>query len=544
MINATKNKIIKALNILGKYQKSSLKKIELIKILEELYNEENIVHLTYIINYNMYNLLKELVNANDGIYVDIEKEDEVNLLYNILIILEPVKIETKFYIRFEDGMKERIKKIINEENEKIIKEHQKIANLVINIVETYGIIQVDYELVNMLNNLLNEEIDVEELIELLFYHLDLRRKTFIPESSEDLFLTSNEIFDPQAIIDERRKRNLDYKEYTIDELKCKNREALINCDEAKKILSFLKKKKFENPEGLVRAYIYDIMTSTEINIQNFMNVEGLNIEDLDEANEYIQLIMNLHNNIPHYALYGYSPNDLMELCKKELEREKERIQKEKISRNDLCPCGSGKKYKNCCLNKIIQVDFRNEKYLDCIDEEDARMFFKLRNFLFDYTNKKYNINCELEDLTDINDSQPEEVQQIREKLWSDKNIIKEYIKENPNNISKEIIQELENWNEKKINSRFVLYKYEEKYTVLLGKENIYYVKGLRDAIKNLIPENKLPLFVETVLLPFKGQIIYDSYIIQYSMSFGKGIKETFDKQYKEFIKQKKIKYQL
>ena len=544
MINATKNKIIKALNILGKYQKSSLKKIELIKILEELYNEENIVHLTYIINYNMYNLLKELVNANDGIYVDIEKEDEVNLLYNILIILEPVKIETKFYIRFEDGMKEKIKKIINEENEKIIKEHQKIANLVINIVETYGIIQVDYELVNMLNNLLNEEIDVEELIELLFYHLDLRRKTFIPESSEDLFLTSNEIFDPQAIIDERRKRNLDYKEYTIDELKCKNREALINCDEAKKILSFLKKKKFENPEGLVMAYIHDIMISPEINIQNFMNVEGLNIKDLDEANEYIQLIMNLHNNIPHYALYGYSPNDLMELSRKEWEREKEGIKKNKIGRNDLCPCGSGKKYKNCCLNKIIQVDFRNEKYLDCIDEEDARMFFKLRNFLFDYTNKKYNINCELEDLTDINDSQPEEVQQIREKLWSDKNIIKEYIKENPNNISKEIIQELENWNEKKINSRFVLYKYEEKYTVLLGKENIYYVKGLRDAIKNLIPENKLPLFVETVLLPFKGQIIYDSYIIQYSMSFGKGIKETFDKQYKEFIKQKKIKYQL
>lgn len=172
------------------------------------------------------------------------------------------------------------------------------------------------------------------------------------------------------------------------------------------------------------------------------------------------------------------------------------------------------------------------------------MFFKLRNFLFDYTNKKYNINCELKNVDDINNSQPEEVKQIREKLWSDKKIIKEYIKENPNNISKEIIQELENWNEKKINSRFVLYKYEEKYAVLLGKENIYFVKGLKDTIKNMIPENKVPIFVETVLLPFKGQIIYDSYIIQYNISFGKGIKETFDKEYKELIKQKKIKYQL
>ena len=25
---------------------------------------------------------------------------------------------------------------------------------------------------------------------------------------------------------------------------------------------------------------------------------------------------------------------------------------EKIGRNDPCPCGSGKKYKNCCMNKV------------------------------------------------------------------------------------------------------------------------------------------------------------------------------------------------
>ena len=24
----------------------------------------------------------------------------------------------------------------------------------------------------------------------------------------------------------------------------------------------------------------------------------------------------------------------------------------KPGRNDLCPCGSGKKYKNCCMNKV------------------------------------------------------------------------------------------------------------------------------------------------------------------------------------------------
>ena len=27
---------------------------------------------------------------------------------------------------------------------------------------------------------------------------------------------------------------------------------------------------------------------------------------------------------------------------------------EKVGRNDPCPCGSGKKYKNCCMNKQEQ----------------------------------------------------------------------------------------------------------------------------------------------------------------------------------------------
>lgn len=31
--------------------------------------------------------------------------------------------------------------------------------------------------------------------------------------------------------------------------------------------------------------------------------------------------------------------------------EKEALKNKKIGRNDPCPCGSGKKYKNCCLNK-------------------------------------------------------------------------------------------------------------------------------------------------------------------------------------------------
>ena len=32
----------------------------------------------------------------------------------------------------------------------------------------------------------------------------------------------------------------------------------------------------------------------------------------------------------------------------------------KIGQNSTCPCGSGKKYKNCCRNKKIEVSIKKE----------------------------------------------------------------------------------------------------------------------------------------------------------------------------------------
>ncbi len=210
----------------------------------------------------------------------------------------------------------------------------------------------------------------------------------------------------------------------------------------------------------------------------------------------------------------------------------------------LALAGSGKKYKNCCINKVINVDFRHEKYNDCVEEDDAKMFFALKNLLFDYINQKYHINKDLEDFSDICNAEPEEVREIREKLWNDENIIKNYIKENPNELDEEFMRTIEEWNKKKVNKEFILYKYEEEYAIFMDDENVYYVKGLKERIRDMIPENKLPMFVKTVLLPLNGQIVYDSYIQQYNISFGKGMRDIWDKNYHKLLIEKKIKYTL
>lgn len=544
-MNVTKNALIEALKYLNEYPKSSLKKDEIIDIFNKMFNEKNINNFVRIINHNIYKILSQLEQAESGIYIDKKYKKDVDFLKNTLIIEETDNEEDKLYIEFTNGMKGNFANFINSKNEKKVKYNQKIVDLIINIMGTYGIMQIYYELSTILDNLLNDEIDIELLLELIDYNIDLRRKTAIAtDNRNEMYLMYNSIYCPQEIMNERRKRNLEYKSYSIEELENKNIDSLINCTEAKRLIEFLRNIKYENPKGLVGAIIYDIMISPQIEIKKITNVEGLKFEDINQANEYLQLAMDLHNNIPHFSLCGYSPNDLMHMQIQEMHEQQKEKFKNKIGRNELCPCGSGKKYKNCCMNKVISVEFSKEKHDDCVEEDDAKMFFALKNLLFDYTNKKYHINKELEDFTDICDAFPEEIIDIRKKLWEDKSIIDEYIKENPDELNKEFIETIKQWNEKKINKAFTLYKYEEEYAVFMDDNYIYYVKGIKDRIRDMIPENSLPMFVETVLLPLKNQIIYDSYIQQYSISFGKNMRKEMDKAYRDLIKNKKVKYEL
>ena len=60
----------------------------------------------------------------------------------------------------------------------------------------------------------------------------------------------------------------------------------------------------------------------------------------------------------------------------------------KVGRNDLCPCGSGKKYKKCCLNNTSDFRALWNKNINLITEEEhidsriAKVFSSLLYFLY------------------------------------------------------------------------------------------------------------------------------------------------------------------
>ena len=98
------------------------------------------------------------------------------------------------------------------------------------------------------------------------------------------------------------------------------------------------------------------------NIFNNMNV---NFESEEQVNEVMQLVMDLANHTRLWENNGHTPQEIFEKYEKPylspLPKEPFEFKgsqeakvysfetRKKIGRNDPCPCGSGEKYKKCCL---------------------------------------------------------------------------------------------------------------------------------------------------------------------------------------------------
>lgn len=91
-------------------------------------------------------------------------------------------------------------------------------------------------------------------------------------------------------------------------------------------------------------------------LKTVLDLEPLTMEsDIKLDIDYEKLYWNMHEAKADWLYNLNEWNNVIEESKRNEIAKQYRISKivhnEKIGRNDACPCGSGKKYKNCCLNK-------------------------------------------------------------------------------------------------------------------------------------------------------------------------------------------------
>lgn len=167
-----------------------------------------------------------------------------------------------------------------------------------------------------------------------------------------------------------------------------------------------------------------------------------------------------------------------------------------------------------------------------LSEKDANLFYELMEPLQLFVNAELKIYPELTTRDDYEQCEAEEKIKIRNALYSNPKLIDRFVRLNPQNFSDEELAIVAKWKDA-VQGNFFLERFLKKHTVFIdeGRSDVYGVLGLYDGFEEMIDRSYLPLYIRTVLLPFKGQIIYDGLFEASRIFFGGGVKGDLKEQY-------------
>lgn len=170
-----------------------------------------------------------------------------------------------------------------------------------------------------------------------------------------------------------------------------------------------------------------------------------------------------------------------------------------------------------------------------LSESDIALFFKLWYALTWGINQKHGIVPAFDKPTYGQRADKQIVVSIRNELWKNPHWIDEFLSDNEygelNEVERGI---LSRWRNEYVQGRFLIMQHTGKYSVFMNtgeNKELYSVCGISDSFRDMIPTSALPLMVETVLLPFKDRIIYDSLLNTFNIAFGRNIRSGFKESY-------------
>ena len=124
--------------------------------------------------------------------------------------------------------------------------------------------------------------------------------------------------------------------------------------------------------------------------------------------------------------------------------------------------------------------------------------------------------------------------ELRTLLWDSATLLDEFIAQNPAHLSEGDLAIAASWRQR-VKGPFFIFRHLKKYSVFLTEgrpPKAFGVLGLVSSLEDTVPW-PLPIYVDTVLLPFDKHIIYDSLLTPYNVSFGSGIRRSLNDAYRE-----------
>jgi len=170
---------------------------------------------------------------------------------------------------------------------------------------------------------------------------------------------------------------------------------------------------------------------------------------------------------------------------------------------------------------------------------DAALFFKLMPSLQTFANRELKVIKNLPDVEQYQKISNNQRVELRNAFYKKPGIIDDFVRENPSNFSPEELAIVSSW-KNFVAGDFYIDRILKKYAIFIGNNKVYGVLALTEPFQSVLGDRELPAYIKTVLLPFKGKIIYDGLIEGYNIFFGTGISTSVSNTYRAAKQQGKI----
>jgi hypothetical protein len=130
----------------------------------------------------------------------------------------------------------------------------------------------------------------------------------------------------------------------------------------------------------------------------------------------------------------------------------------------------------------------------------------------------------------------------RDAIYEPFPLFDEFLAEQGDNLTQLTQAKILDW-KRFVRGNFVVLRHLKEHTIFLNTTEpakAYAVLGLMSDLSEVIPNYALPLFIETVLLPFEGVIVYDGIVLASNVLIGPNMSRGMKEEYKDIKKAKKI----
>lgn len=297
-----------------------------------------------------------------------------SVMYNIIQIDDEKSIDDRtnaYYLT--DDVHAAVSACISEvfDND-LMREHLRLLQYGYGLLTLYGIVPVEHFIDEIEYFPFSSEDVVDELILMLgkselFYTCS----TQLEENKDEVVLVSPWVENADNVWQEIQKRKSSpYKVFEYEEIMAAGQLPYPTfqnefTEDMTDLLNYTDSSFESRTEEPVEQTLTDIWFCIQEGESPMSGVEAM-LADFPSkhrklTNEIVSLYSNYQNSLPRWDLKGHSPKEAFEMGIQLSEKKKDDFgtfissngspiinATPKIGRNEPCPCGSGKKYKNCC----------------------------------------------------------------------------------------------------------------------------------------------------------------------------------------------------